>query len=248
MAKAPPAVSPFGDDDDEAAGAAQHGAIQQVGELFDVRLDLRHEDSVGAGGQAGMESEGAALPAHDLDEENALRRLRRVAQAVNGLNGGVDRGIEADTPVGAGSVVVDSRRHQHCGDAVLGGQRAGAAQRAVAADSDQAVDVEGAQHFGAVGPAFRRVELLAAEGAEEDAAALDDVADVVAVQDDELTVDEADVAVLDAQRLQAAMGAGADDGADAGVHAGRVAAARQDGNSLHAFGRSPFGCGDRGRF
>ena len=63
-------------------------------------------------------------------------------------------------------------------------QRAGAAKGAVAADGNEAVDVEGAEDFGAAGAAFRRVEVLAAQGAEDDAAALDDVADVVAVQDD----------------------------------------------------------------
>ena len=76
-------------------------------------------------------------------------------------------------------------------------------------------------------------ELLAARAAEEGAAALDDAAHVARAQRLDGVVDQALKAVADAEHLHAPVEGAARDGADGGVHARGVAAARQDCDALH---------------
>ena len=135
----------------------------------------------------------------------------------------------------AGDVVVDGAGDADAGDALVG-QRAGAHKRTVAADDDQRVDAELLAAGQTFGLAFVGLELKAARGVKDGAAAVDDLRNAAHVHLVHFAVDQAVVAALDAHHPVAFGDAGAHDGAHGGVHAGGVAAAGQHADGLDLLG------------
>src|SRR5690606_279090 len=156
-----------------------------------------------------------------------------VTETVDGLEGDVDGGVEPDGDVGAVDVVVDGGGDAHDRDALLGVEPVCAAETAVSADDHQAVDAALAQRVGGVGPAFRLEEGITAGRAEDGASALDDVGDAAWSQLDDVVVDQALIAAVDAGHAQTVVDGGANDGTDARVHARCVAAAGEHADMLH---------------
>src|SRR5690606_4217199 len=226
-------VGALGDDDYRRGLAALLGRCDQLRDLVRRHRLLGDQDRLGAAGDAHVQRDVAGVPAHDLDEEEPVVAGGGVAQAVDGFERDVDRGVEADRDVGAEDVVVDGAGDADDGHAVLLRQGQRPAEAAVAADHDQALDAAAPQHGGGLRPARRVEELLGARRAEDRAAALDDVRDVPGVQLDDVVLDEALVPAVDARDAGAVVDRRADDGADGGVHAGRVAPAGEYGDVLH---------------
>ena len=84
-------------------------------------------------------------------------------------------------------------------------------------------------------PALRGHEILAAGGLEDGAAALDGVGHRGGGEFQELLVDQALIASLDADDIDVVEAGGARDGADGGVHSGRVAPGSEDADGLDMF-------------
>jgi hypothetical protein len=81
----------------------------------------------------------AGVPAHDLDDERAVVRLGGGVQPVDGVDGDLHRGVEAEGVVGGAEVVVD--RLRDADDVQAGrGQLGRDAEGVLAADRDQRVD------------------------------------------------------------------------------------------------------------
>ena len=97
----------LGDDDDREAAALGVAAAQAVADLLDVERPLGDEDDVGAAGEAAVGGDPARVAAHDLDDDDAVVRLRRRVQAVDRVRGDLHRGLEAEREVRAREVVVD---------------------------------------------------------------------------------------------------------------------------------------------
>jgi hypothetical protein len=96
---------------DERVRLAALVRVRDLGrDRFGVARDLRNADRLRAAGDAGHQTEVAAVPAHHLDERAAPMRRRRHAQPVDRLERDVERGVEADRDVRAAEVVVDRRR------------------------------------------------------------------------------------------------------------------------------------------
>ena len=158
-------------------------------------------------------------------------RVRRVADAVDVLNRGVERGVVTDRVVGPEEVVVDGAGAADDGDAVLFVQERRAHERTVPANGDERVE---AGFFGltrSLGAAFGRAELLGAGALENRPAFAEDVRDALAAHVDEVAVDEPGVATPYADDFEVFLRGAADDGADAGVHARRVTARGEHADS-----------------
>ena len=110
----------------------------------------------------------------------------------------------------------------------------GAGLRAVAADHHQPFDAVRGEVAQRLRAAALLAKLLRARAAEERAAHVDDAADVARVERADLILDQALEALPHAEHRHALVERAARDGANGGVHAGRVAAARQDRNAFHA--------------
>src|SRR5581483_6336700 len=117
--------------------------------------------------------------------------------------------------------------------AVLRREQRGAVERTLAADHDDALDAGIAEHRRGARAPGRLEELLAPRRAEDRPPVLDDVRDAGARHRTELASEQAGVAPADADHLETAGERVADDGADRGVHARRVAAAREDPDASH---------------
>ncbi len=213
---------------------------------------LRDQDVVAAAGDRRHQGQVAAVASHHLDHEAALMAGRGAGQRVDRLDDAMQRGIGADRRVGADQVVVDraDQAGEHQGGVGVGdlpadlpgldqfGEQAGpvgaelvqARQRAVPADHHQPVDALLQQVAGGAPASLPLAEVLAAEGADDGAAPVQDAAHV---RPGELTdavaaVDHALEALVDRRDPGTPAQRGADDRADGGIHALRVAAAGED--------------------
>ena len=222
----------LGDDNDVVAAAVDAAAADHIDHIMleiDFLFGKQHGGS--AGSQGGVEREMAGVAAHDLYDRHALVALPGVAQLVDGLDRGVAGGIKADGILGAAHVVIDRRGDTHDADPPAG-QLQRAAVSAVAADGDETVDAKIFADFcGFVNTGFR-AEFLAAGGIENGTAAAGNAVYVVAGQLKNIAVDESGVTSADADAGDPLGAGGAHNGADRGVHAGGVAAARQDADSV----------------
>ena len=116
------------------------------------------------------------VAAHHLDDHHAVVRLGRGVEAVDGLGGDLHGRVEAECHVGAAEVVVDRLRHAQHRQAVVAVQPGGGAQRVLAADRDQPVEVEGGEVLpDPLGAAVAR-EGVGARAAQDRAAAGEDAA------------------------------------------------------------------------
>lgn len=143
-------------------------------------------------GHACVQRDPPDMAAHNLDDENAVVRLRGGVQAVDGVSGHADCGIEAKGVVGRRDVIVNGLGHADDRDAVVG-EPLRALEGALPADGDQGVDA------GVVKIALDRVqsrlELVRVEAAsaqDRTATQQDRVDERVVVKVDPAVLDEAD--------------------------------------------------------
>jgi hypothetical protein len=231
----------LGHDDDR--GVLLLEPLLDVGaDPVDVERALRDEDDVGAAGQAGVQRDPAGVPAHDLDDQRAVVRLGRGVQPVDGVDGDLDRGVEAEGVVGGAEVVVDRLRDADDVEA-SGGQLGRDAEGVLAADRDQRVDagllevlpdlLDPVVDLHDVGPA----------AAEDGASAREDAPGLLHAERHREPLERALPAVAEAEELVPVhLHALPDHGPDDGVQAGAVAPAGQD-TDAHSCSPSSSLCG-----
>ena len=153
-------------------------------------------------------------------------------EAVDRVGGDLNGGVEAEGHLGAAEVVVDGLGHADHGKAVLAVKAVGDAERVLAADGDQAVDVEALERRADGVDAVVALERVGPRGAEDRAAAGQDPARDVVGQRLAVAVQRAAPAVAEAEDLVAVVQRGlAHDRADDRVEAGAVAATGEDADA-----------------
>ena len=232
----------LGNDDDVVTAAMDAAAADHIDHvMLEINFLFGKQHGGSAGGHGGVEREMTGVAAHDLHNRHTLVALSGVAQLVDGLDRGVARGIKADGVFGAAHVVIDRRGNAHNADAPAGKlQRA--AVGTVAADGDKTVNAEIFADLRCLVDTGVRAEFLAAGCIQNGAAAAGNAVHVVAGQLKNVAVDESGVAAANADAGDAFGTGCAHNGADRGVHAGGVAAARQNPDSVCSCHRitSPF--------
>ena len=108
---------------------------------LEIVLHFGNEDGRSADGDTGLQGEIAAAAAHNLNDAAAVVRLGRIAQTVDHLHCGVHGGVKADGIFTARNIIVNGTRNTDARDARVG-QIARAAEGAVAADDNDAVDAQ----------------------------------------------------------------------------------------------------------
>ena len=210
-------------------------------DLLGIVRNLRHQDHVGAAGDAGLQRDPPGVAAHHFDDHDALVRFRRRVQAIDRVRRKRHRGVEAETAGRADDVVVDRLRHADDGNA-LQVELVRDAERAVAADHDQRLQPHLVKRVDdpirvidlALGRVDRILERVAVIGRAEDGPAeAQDAGDVLGRQDPRARrVEQAVEAVFEADDLDAGVEGGLDDGADDGVEAGCITAAGEHANTF----------------
>ena len=205
--------------------------------LFEINGLLGDQNGGSAAGQTHIHGKVARVAAHDLHNGAALVGLHGVPQLIDALDGRVGGGVETDAVVGAADVVIDGAGNADDVDAVLA-QGQSAPEGAVAADGDDAVQSKEFAGGDSLALALLGHEFRAAGGIEDGAATVDGVGHALLVQTDDVAVDQAVPAPADAVALHSVVQCGTYNRADAGVHAGGIAAAGQHADSSNAHNRT----------
>ena len=117
-------LAALADDDDREVLAARVPAADLARDLVEVDRPLGDQDHVGAAGDAAVHRDPAGVPAHHLDDHDAVVRLGRRVEPVDRLGADRDGGVEAERVVGAREVVVDRLRDADDGELELAVERA----------------------------------------------------------------------------------------------------------------------------
>ena len=134
-------LAAFARDDDGEVLAARVSLADRLRHVVVVDGDLGDEDHVGAAGDAAVHRDPAGVTSHHLDDHHAVVRLRRRVEPVDRLGCDRDGRVEAERVVGAGEVVVDRLRNADDGEAVLGMESCRDAERVLAADRHERVEL-----------------------------------------------------------------------------------------------------------
>ncbi len=163
------------------------------------------------------------MAAHRLDDDDPVVRLGRRVHAVDRLGCDVDGGVEAERVVRAVQVVVDRLRDTDHRKVVVGEELCGNAERVLAADRDERVDL--LERL--LDPLDAAVELVRvrAGGADDRAALRQDPGDLVIAERLQVPVDHPAPAVQDADGLVAVFPEPPADRADHRVQSGAIPAA-----------------------
>ena len=220
LARQRPALA---DDHDREVLAARVALLDQLGAALDGERELGDQHDVGAAGDAARDRQPAGVAAHDLDDDHAVVRLGRRVQPVDRLGRDRDRGVEAERLVGRREVVVDRLRNADDGQAVLAVEPRCDAERVLAADRDQPVELLERVLHGF--DAALLAERVRAAGAQDRAAAREDARDGLEVERAEEAVDHAAPAAQHADRLGAAVDQAPRRRPDDGIQSGAVPSA-----------------------
>ena len=221
----------LGDDDDRRVAALAVTLLDLGRDLVDVERLLGDEDLGGTAGHTRVHRDPTGVAAHHLADENAVVRLGRRVQTVDGVGRDLHGGVKTERDLSGRQVVVDRLRDSDDLHALLR-EPVRDAEGVVAPDGDESVDVVLLQRlsdgldaaFDLVRVGARRTQNGSALG--QDAATELDVERAGEVLGQALpTVTESDeaVAVLDF--------ASADHGPDNGIEPRAVATAGQHSNS-----------------
>ena len=231
----------FGDHDDAELRAPAVALEQPLRDELDVERNLRNQDRVGAAGHAGVQRDPSRVAPHHFHDEDALVRLGRRVQPVDGIRREIHRGVEPETVRGADDVVVDRLRDADDGNAALA-ELMSDRESAIAADHDERIEAHLAEHLdAAVGVVARtlgrrdlvRERVAAVDGAEDRPAEAQDARDVAGREEARpIGLDETVEAVFEADALDARICRGLHDRANDGVQAWSVATTRQHTDAL----------------
>ena len=235
-------LGPFGDHDDTELGPEGLAPTNVGRHLLEVIRNFRHQDHVCAARHAAVQRDPAGIAPHHLDDHDALVRLGRRVQAVNGQRREVHGGVKAEATSRADNVVVDCLGDAHEGNA-LQVELMSDAERAIAADDHEGVQphlVEGLDHLvrvvdlalWRVNGILKRIAMI--RGTENGAAESQDAGDISRRQHPRARgVEQAVKAVFEANDFNSGVVCGLDDRPDDGVEAWGVAAAGEDADLLN---------------
>ena len=224
----------FRNGDDAEILAALPAAQNRLGDAVDVVRNLGQQDHVGTAGDARTQCQPAGAVAHDLDYDDAMVAVRGAVQAVDGIGGDAQRGIETEGDIGAENIVVDGLGQGDDVETFLL-QLQCILLRTTAAETNKRIQVVGLVvldddigHVLDLAAHLHLVRLVAA-GAENGAADREDAGQGTAFQSHGAVLHQSAETVPEADYLHAVLFHGSPgDAPDRGVETGTVAACRED--------------------
>ena len=199
---------------------------------LEVDFLFRNQDRGGAHSQTHIHGQVAGVTTHNLNHRAPLMGLHRVTQFIDALNGGIGCSVESDTVMGAADVIIDGARDTDDIDAILG-QSSCATEGAVAADGNDAIQAQELTGGNSLALAFFGHEFLAASSVEDGAATIDGVGNTLFVQFNDVAGNQTIPATADSVALNAMVQGSTDNSTNTGIHAGGIAAAGENANSLN---------------
>jgi hypothetical protein len=236
-----PRPRPLGNDDDAESGTPVIAILNALRNLVEIVRDLRDEDDIGATGHAAMQRDPPRVPSHDFHHHDAAMRLRSGVESIDRFGREADCGVEAETARRADDVVVDCLGNANERNPLLV-ELVGDGERSVAANADERVKLRLLEHLhdavGVVEGPLRgcnrlRKWIAAIDRAENRAPEPKDAGYVPWRERTRLVrIDQTVEAVFEPDHRDTSVVRRLDHGADHGVEAGRIAAARQNADLL----------------
>ncbi len=224
-----------------AAGSGQD-RLTNAGQF---KWDFRDKDHIGAAGDARLQGNETRVPPHKFQHDHPVMGLRRRVQAVERLGGSIDRGVEAESHIGAIDVVVNRLGDPDHGDLFVKELERNV-QGPIAAHYDEALQFELFDsrddlvrhifhHFLPIPHNFPGKRIPAVGCTQDRAAARQDPVNCVQIQPDHpFRVQAALEPVLDSEDFVAAMLVGRlHDRPNHGIESRRVAPTGENPDSLH---------------
>jgi len=162
--------------------------------------------------------------AHDLHHAAPVVGLRCIADAVNHVHNCIHSRIIANRIVRTGNIVINRTGERHARDAGQG-EITRPAERAVAADDDDAVQPDFLTHIDRLIDALLRFKLRAAGRVEHGAAAVNNIGNAAEIHLKHIPADQSAVTAAYAKHPEAILTARTYNRTDCSIHAWRVAAA-----------------------
>src|SRR3989338_6136930 len=205
-----------------------------------IERTFRDDDIFGPGRQRDLHGNMAAFIAHDLHHKNVFHALGRVADLVNGLQGGVDGCGTADGLVCAVNVIVNGSGQSYRRKTPLFIKFVGSDIRSVPTDDDQGVHVMLAQDLNGPGLALVGGKIPGPRGLEDGATPVDDIGHRAMVHGHDVLFQKPLIAAHDAGNLQPVIQRTTHDTADGRVHAWAVSAGSQNADFFDFNGHGPL--------
>ena len=97
----------LGNDHDAEVASASMAQANSLGNFIDIEGALGNQNHIGATGNAAVDGDPARIATHHFHHHDTVMSFRGGVHAVDGLSDNVDRGIESESVVGAGEIIVD---------------------------------------------------------------------------------------------------------------------------------------------
>ena len=186
-----------------------------------------------------MKSDIARAASHNLNDVTSRVRFAGVAEFINKLDYGVHSGIEADSILGGGNIVIDGSRDSYAGDAVCG-KLGRAAEGAVAADRNNTVYTKLVAGIDSLLHTLLGLELKATVGIKDSTALVDYVRNVTESEVFRLVIDKSRVTAIYRYDLNAPCERGTGYCSYCGIHAGRISSGGKHAYSFKCFHFNDF--------
>ena len=222
MGTSGPVFLALGYQNDRTVLALADSAPDECRQLVDVGLVLRNDGSLGTGGNGGVLCKETGIPPHDLNEENTVMRVCRVAYLVDAVHDGVERRVVSDGIVRSIQVIVNCARQPDTWDIILRGDDLRPRKGTVPSDDYKRIDTVCLYVFIRLGTSFLIHEILAAGRTQDCAAAVDDAADAFRCKILYFVIDEAFPAPIYAFHFPAVVNRGSCHGSNCRIHSRRV--------------------------
>ena len=97
----------LGDDDNAEVASASMAQANGLCDFLDIERTLRNENYIGATGNAAVDGDPACITTHHFHDHDTVVSFGSRVHAVDGLGDDIDRGIESESVVSAGQIIVD---------------------------------------------------------------------------------------------------------------------------------------------
>ena len=230
----------LGNNHDTAVLALAESPADELLQLVHIRLVLRDDGSLGTGSDGTVLCQETGIPAHYLDEEDAVVGSGRVADLVHAVNYGIEGGVISDSGVSAVEVIVNGSRKSDDRIVIFPGEFLRSCERAVTSYDNQCINTELDEIVVGLLHSLRSHKLHAPRCLEDCATPLDGIAHALGGELLDFSVDEALISTIDAHHFHSVENSRPGDGPDAGIHSRRITSRCKDADRLNLFSHIKF--------
>ncbi len=209
------------------------GTVDPRNNIVHIVCDFGYDDNFRSRSYARIQSNIAAMSAHDFNDGDAFVRSHRIAQFIDDIEAGIDRSIEAERIIGIFEIVIDRSRDSDRRNSEFLCKTLRSAERTVSADDDKPFDPMLFKCCNGLPLSLFRKHFKTSRCSQLCAAALNDIGYAPHFHLRHRVVNQSRISAFDSENLDSIINRGTHDRTDRRIHTGRVAAACEKSDSFH---------------